>query len=367
MRTFAKATMPEQGFRFVPAELLEAAEFTLLSLALWALLGYLLVAAIRKLRLSSPLPMALAVLTVLSPLWLAVLLFVIKFPWGIVTNPNWTTDFLLIPLTQAICPKGMFFLAVVFSVYAVWKLGKGPRSVLAVQEAGLGIYASLVAVRQMMELQPNIFKCAVFFNVPTFLIFLILLCKIIRWACRSLDGKRRDFAVASMMAAEAGMLFLLFFPKPGLLPTRLTTEYGSFYTRRDVAILFPQIISFMKSHTRNGKDILVLPEPPSLYVFAGMDAPSRWYSLVPGYVAPEQEQEFINDLASNQVRYVLIADRSFTEYGVWGFINHGYNPMIYRWIMANYVKVGQFGPLADAPYPPFIVWVFEKKGPVAAN
>lgn len=367
MRTFAKTTMPDQGFRVVPSELLQATEFTLLGLALWALLGCILVAAIKRLRLGSPLQIVLAVLAVLSPLWVAVLIFAIRFPWGIVTNPNWAASILLIPVTQAICPKGMFFLALFFSVCAAWKLGKGPRSVLVVQEAGLGIYASLLAVRQMMELQPNIFKCAVFFNVPVFLIFLILLYRIIRWACRSLDVKRGDFVVVSMLTAEAGMLFFLFFPKPGLLPTRLTTEYGSFYTRPDVAILFPQIISFMKSHTRNGKDILVLPEPPSLYVFAGMDAPSRWYSLVPGYVAPEQEQEFINDLASNQVRYVLITDRSFNEYGVWGFINHGYNLQIYRWIMANYVKVGQFGPLRDAPYPPFIVWVFEKKGPVLAN
>ncbi len=364
MRTFARTTMPEQGFRFVPSELLEAAEFTVLGLALWALLGCILVAVIKKLRLSSPLPMALAVLAILSPLWLAVLLFVTKFPWGIVTNPSWAIALLLIPLTQAICPKGMFFLVLFSSIYAVWQLGKGSQSALVLQEAGLGIYASLLAVRQMMELQPNIFRCAVFFNVPAFLVFLILLYKIIRWACRSLDVKRSDFAVASILIVEAGMLFLLFFPKPGLLPTRLSTDYGSFYTRTDAAILFPQIISFMKTHTRNGKDILVLPEPPSLYVFAGMEAPSKWYSLVPGTVAPEQEQEFINELASNQVRYVLITDRSFTEYGVWGFINHGYNPLIYRWIMANYVKVGQFGPQPHAPYPPFIVWVFEKKEPV---
>ena len=157
------------------------------------------------------------------------------------------------------------------------------------------------------------------------------------------------------------MLFLVFFPKPQLLTTRLTTDIGSFYTRRDVATLFPQIISFMQTHTRNRKDILILPEPPSLYVFAGMDAPSRWYSLVPGYVAPEQEQDYINDLTASQVRYVLIANRSFIEYEVSGFANGGYSPSIYRWIMANYSKVGQFGPVPGSAYPPFIMWVYEKR------
>jgi hypothetical protein len=78
-------------------------------------------------------------------------------------------------------------------------------------------------------------------------------------------------------------------------------------------------------------------------------------------VAPEKEQEFIDEVASNQVRYVLIANRVLVEYGVQGFANGGYNQSIYRWIMANYVKVGQFGPLPDAPRPPYIMWVFEKK------
>ena len=111
----------------------------------------------------------------------------------------------------------------------------------------------------------------------------------------------------------------------------------------------------------------MLPEPPSLYVFAGIEAPSKWYSLLPGMVAPEQEQEFINELVANQVRYVLISNRICVEYGVLGFMNGGYNPWIHQWIMANYVKVGQFGPLKDAPYPPYIVWVFEKKNPLPTN
>src|SRR2546421_3744193 len=101
----------------------------------------------------------------------------------------------------------------------------------------------------------------------------------------------------------------------------------------------------MKTHARNGKAIPVLPEPPSLYVFAGMEAPSRWYSLVPGYVAPDQEQSYINELRTNQVKYVLIANRALTEYGVQGFANGGYNIPIHDWIMANYTKVGQFGPV----------------------
>jgi len=289
-------------------------------------------------------------------------------PRRMIVGPNWTSDLLLVTLNQAIFPAGIFFLAVFFSIHALWRLARGERTALAVQEGALGIYAILIAVRQMMELRPIIINiCSVFFNVPAFLIFVILIYRIIRWTCRSLDGNRGAIVAATMMAVEAGLLFLLFFPKPEILPARLTTPYGSFYTRSDVTVLFPKIISFMKTHTRNGKDILMLPEPPSLYVFAGLEAPSKWYSLLPGMVAPEQEQEFINELVANQVRYVLISNRICVEYGVLGFMNGGYNPWIHQWIMANYVKVGQFGPLKDAPYPPYIVWVFEKKNPLPTN
>jgi hypothetical protein len=117
----------------------------------------------------------------------------------------------------------------------------------------------------------------------------------------------------------------------------------------------------MKTHTRNGKDILVLPEPPSLYTFAGMNAPSRWYSVLPGVIAPDQEQQYIDELASNQVRYVLIANRILVEYGVQGFANGGYSVPIYTWITAHYAKVGQFGPTPDGPLPPYIVWIYQRK------
>ena len=366
MRTFGKITIPEQGLRFVPSELLQSAEYTLLGLALWALLASLAVSAIKKLGLYSQSSIALTVVASLSPLWIASIAFVKLYPSGVVSLAKaWSS--LVFPITQSIFPDGIFFILVGFIVHALWKLKTNPRDLGALQEAVLGIYASLVAFRQMMELRPTLYDCAVFFNGPAFIVYIVLLYKLFRWASRSLDAKRAEFAAATMLTAEAAMILLLFYPRPQILSTRLTTEYGSFYTRPDVAILYPEIISFMKAHTQNGKDILVLPEPPSLYVYAGMEAPSRWYSLVPGYVAPDQEQQYIDEVASNHLRYVLIANRILTEYNVWGFANGGYNPTIYRWIMANYVKIGQFGPTSKATYPPFIMWVYERRDLAPVN
>lgn len=360
MRTFAKITIPAQGLRFVPKELLLANEYTALGMAIWALLACLAVAAIKKLNLTSRPSIALTVFAIFFPLWLAAIAFVTLYPWGIV-NPSADWSTLVIPLTEPVIPHGLFFLMILAIGYALWKLVKEPHDQMALLEGAVGVYGALVGLRVMMKLRPSLFDCTVFFNGPAFIVFTILLYKLIRWACRSLDKRRSDIAIASMFAAEAISLVLLLFPKPAMLPAKLTTDVGSFYTRPDVAVLYPQIISFMKTHTQNGRDILVLPEPPSLYVFAGMEAPSRMYSLVPGYVAPDQEQQYIDQISASHVRYVLIANRILTEYHVAGFANGGYNPQIYQFIMANYQKVGQFGPLPDAEFPPFTMWIYEKK------
>jgi hypothetical protein len=359
MRTFAKITIPAQGLRFVPAELLLSAEYTALGVAVWALMARLAVAAIKKLELNSRASMVLTIFAVFFPLWVAAIAFVTLYPWGIVSpSADWSS--IVIPMTEPIVPHGLIFLVVLFTGHALWKLVKDTRDQMALLEACLGIYAALVGFRVMMKLRPALFDCTVFFNGAAFMVFTLLLYKIIRWACSSLDARRSEFAAGSMFAAEAISLVLLLYPKPAMLPAKLTTDVGSFYTKSDVSVLYPRIISFMKSHTQNGKDILVLPEPPSLYVYAGMEAPSRMYALVPGYVAPDQEQQYIDEVASNHVRYVLISNRIVTEYHVHGFANGGYNTQIYNWIMSNYRYVGQFGPLPGAVYPPYTMWVYER-------
>jgi hypothetical protein len=361
MHTFGKITMPEQGMRFVPEELLNAALMALICVVAWSLYGRTISAAAKKFNLNPGISMAALIVLCLMPVIIASFVFLHTFPNGVVREPNLLSQIVTIPLTQIVLPKGIFFLAAAFTAYALWQSLKPTRTVIDIQEAALGIYATLLAMRQMMEITPSIYKCSVFFNVPLFLVFVLLICKVISWSARSLSKSQLNFALSGAMIGESVLLFVLFFPDPNILSAKFSSPYGGFYTRPDVATLFPQIIDFMKSHTQNNKDILVIPEPPSLYVFAGMDAPSRWYSLVPGYIAPDQEQQYIDELVSNNVRYVLIANRSFNEYQIRGFINDGYNQHIHHWIENHFIKVGQIGPTPDAPYPPYIVWIFERK------
>jgi hypothetical protein len=367
MRTFSKITMPEQGMRFVPDELLNAALMALICVLAWGLYGRAISSAARKFNFTSGISMGAFVLLCFAPVIIGSFVFLRTFPNGLVRDPNLFSQLVTIPLTQVILPKGIFFLAVVFTAYALWQTLKPSRTLPDIQEAALGIYACLLAMRQMMEITPSIYKCSVFFNVPLFLVFVLLIRKIISWSARSLSTAQLNFTLSGAMIGESALLFVLFFPNPHILTAKFDSPYGGFYTRPDVATLFPQIIDFMKSHTRNNKDILVIPEPPSLYVFAGMDAPSRWYSLVPGYIAPEQEQQYIDELVANDVRYVLIANRSFNEYQIRGFINDGYSQHVHHWINDHFTKVGQIGPTPDAPYPPYIVWIFERKDLVTSG
>jgi hypothetical protein len=211
----------------------------------------------------------------------------------------------------------------------------------------------------MMELTPSRFHYATFFNAPLFIVFVVLISRVIRIASQSIDKRSRDTLVGLMLSAEAALLLIGFFPKPNLLPSPLKTDYGTIYTTPGLAAVFPEVISFMKTHTHNRRDIVILPEAPSLYFFAGAQAPTRWYTAEPGIIDPEHQEELAKDIAANNVEYVLIPSRSVKEYGIEGF-GVGYNHVIYQWLMTHYSKVGQFGPIENNSPEPFRVEVYRR-------
>ncbi len=347
MRTFGKRTMAGNGFRFVPSELIQTAGMAALTMLFWFGLAYINALAIKKRRSQPRIPVMVGLLDLL----ILVIIYL---------KDRGPVNLLYVFLSQSIFPKGIFFLGLYFLGQAIWKLWRNPGSSHVLPEAALGLYATLVSVRVMLGLTPSMFNYSVYFNVPVFLVFIILVTRLIRRASWNLEPRSRKLLLASLLAAQTALLYITLFPKPWLLRSPLTTEVGTFYTRTDVTIIFPQIISFMKSHTKNGRDILVLPEPPSLYTFAGMLAPTRWYSLLPGVVDPDHEQEFIREATANDVRYVLISNRVVPEYGVAPF-GIGYNQQIYQWITANFRNIGRHGPLPNSQPGPYLINIYERK------
>ncbi|HEV2521019.1 MAG TPA: hypothetical protein VGT24_01450 [Candidatus Acidoferrales bacterium] len=347
MKTFGMFMIPAQGFRFIPHEILQMTEMAALAVMIWLVIALANGMGIKMWK-SRP---VLLLLILLADLLLA---------YVSVFGANEWPHFVKRYLREAVFPHGLFFVALLFTLQAIWKLWQRKDYAQSLAEAALGIYATLSSLRVMLRLFPSAYNYGVFFNVPVFLIFVIVLVRMARWAGQSLEPGNRKTLVACILGAEAILAAIMFLPNPGLLPAPLQTDIGTFYTHRDISILFPEIISFMKTHTRNGKDILVLPEPPSLYTFAGMQSPTRWYSLLPGVVAPDQERVFIQEAASSDVRYVLISNRPMPEYRVTTF-GQGYDEVIFQWITTNFRKVGQFGPLPNNLPNAYVMNIFERK------
>jgi hypothetical protein len=356
MRTIGRYRMEIEGMRFGLNEWTGAAFGAAISITLWFVIGYANALAIRKLGLHR---LRYFLLVVASDIIAA--LIVIKLG-----SPVWPG----LPglLGQMVFPKGIFVIGCAFTISAIWKVWWLHRQPDHLAEGVLGIYAVIVGIRVMMEMLPTSVNYAVFFNGPVFLIFVIVVVRVVARAGASLDVQRRDLLVGCMLSAEAVLLIIWFFPARDVLSARMKTEFGTIYTKPDRAALFPQIVSFMKTHTRNGRDILVLPESPSLYFFSGMQSPTRWYEAQPGVLDPKQELTLINEANSAHVQYVFLCNRHVDEFGVAPF-GIGYDQSIYKWIILNYIKIGQFGPRADllSPnnelrvYQPYVMEVYARK------
>jgi hypothetical protein len=351
MRTIGRQAMAMAGVRFGLTEWSIAAFGVSVSILMWFVIANANAFAIRKLELRRHFVLVVAA---------DVLVALIVLKLGIST---WSG--LLWLFGQIIFPKGIFLIGCAFMILAIWKVLRTHGQAGYLAEAALGIYAVLVGIRVMLEMLSGGY--ALFFNVPVFLVFAIVVARVVAYGARSLDEQRRHLLVAFMLGTETVLLVIGLFPRSQLLNTPMKTGFGTIYTEADRAVLFPQIISFMKTHTRNGKDILVLPESPSLYYFSGMESPSRWYEAQPGVLDPEQELTLINDADSAHVQYVLVCNRHVEEYGIAPF-GVGYDQSIYNWITANYTKVGQFGPRRDllpanidGYYRPYMMDVYEKK------
>jgi hypothetical protein len=357
MRTIGRYRMQIEGMRFGFNEWRGAAIGAAISLILWFVVGYANAFVIRKLKFERPRHFVLVVITDI-----VAALIIIKLGSSV-----WTG----LPglLGQMVFPKGLFLIGCVFMINAIWKVWRTRGQAEHVAEAVLGVYAVVVSIRVMMEMLPTSVNYAVFFNEPMFIVFVIILVRIVSRAGASLDVQRRNLLVGSMLSAEAVLIIIGFFPARDVLSARMKTDFGTIYTKPDRAVLFPQIVFFMKTHTRSGRDILVLPESPSLYFFSGMQSPTRWYEAQPGVLDPKQELTLIDEANSAHVQYVLLCNRHVDEFGVAPF-GIGYDQSINKWIVSNYTKIGQFGPRGDllSPnndlrvYQPYVMEVYARKG-----
>jgi hypothetical protein len=79
-----------------------------------------------------------------------------------------------------------------------------------------------------------------------------------------------------------------------------------------------------------------------MYALTGTEAPSRWYTILPGYLSPIQTERFIGDLKLRRFDYILLTNRYTGEFGA-PYFGIDYDRSIYQWIRKNYRVAGEFG------------------------
>jgi hypothetical protein len=310
-RTYGAHLYVLMGQRFVPREMAALGLNGVITLGMW----FLLAKASRGPRnLALAIMVAIAVATRLGPLDLV--------------------------RTLPVFPRGMFFIGIGFVGYGIYKLNQSnDRRHLA--EAAFGIFALVPAVRVFASIVPSGYS--IYCAMPLFLVFVIAMSRCIKAATPALSIDRQQGLLNYLLAAEVAMLAIISVPpQPGHRLATLETSWGAIRLEPEEASVAQQILVFIGKQKRQGRQVAVLPEALILYALTGTEAPSRWYTLLPGLISPAQEDVYIADLNRASPHYILLTARRTTEYGA-DFFGIDYDQKIYHWIESNYRVVGEFG------------------------
>jgi hypothetical protein len=321
LRTYGARASANIGLRFVPSELL-----SLIVNGAGALLAWVFLSKVgRNLKRWSFFIIVAFLATILA------LVHYSAAPFGRANNVAWYV---------LLFPRGMFFIGCAFFAYAMNQLRRKPceRGLLA--ESTLGFFALLCAIRVMAETSP--FEYSVFYTVPLFLVFIIAISRCMAMAAPSLPLERRCVFVNSLLAAEIILFAAVVLPIRSGRTTKFESGWGAIYLTADNARTARQILDFMLQQKQDGRRVVLVPELPIMYAFAASEAPSRWYSVVAGYMSPDQERGYVTELGRARPDYVIYCDRPLT----WNWnpvFGRDYDRAVYEWMDTNYKVVGEFG------------------------
>ncbi len=335
-----------QGLRFAPAEVLILISVLIFSLVIWFLLA-LLTRRIFKFRRN-------------PAIWLALLLPLV---WAL--HLRWGAYF---PLAMHfislyfLAPGGIFWLAVAFLVRAVVRWQRRPYRTAELTKAVLACYALSIGVRIMSKVE--LANYSIYYNTGLYLIFVMVISEIALRVGIDLKKTRRQALVGFLVMVEGLGLLSVNYPWRTMPQSLLRTDRGSIFAKSSEAELFPSIIRFIREKSREGKTVLVVPEETSLYFFAGVEAPTRWYMIHPYILSPEwKEREYIHGLETRGIDYILLSNRTNVEYG-FAFFGINYNRLVYQWITKNFQVVGQFGHFSRETPSEFGMLLYQRKDKV---
>jgi hypothetical protein len=262
-------------------------------------------------------------------------------------------------------PNSMYAFVLVLLIVTGWQLASNKREPLLLARAFLVFGALLVGFRTCTDV--TFYGYPIYYNPLLYLCVMIFLAWIVG---RVMAGRSRF----EQQAMKWGTITLLWAGLAGAsLPNYALRVRQSrmLVTPRGKMAIYPaekaapykETLAFLNWAKANGRSAMILPEDTSLYFFAGISAPSRFYSLAPGIIAPgAMTESYLRDLARAQVDYIVLTNRPSPEYGV-PYFGIDFDQPVLQWINAHYEVVGQIGQFAHHPREiPWGALIYRRRG-----
>ncbi len=262
-------------------------------------------------------------------------------------------------------PNSMYAFVVVFLILTGWQLAHNKLEPSLLARAFLAFGALVIGLRTCTDVT--------FYGYPIYYNPLLYLCAIIflAWLIERAMAGKSHFEQQAMRWGTITLLWagLAGASLPNYVP-RIPSDKMLVAPRGKMAIHpgakaapYKKTLAFLNWVKANGRSAMILPEDTSLYFFAEISAPSRFYSLAPGIIAPgAMTESYLQDLARAQVDYIVLTNRPSPEYGV-PYFGIDFDQPVLQWIDAHYEVVGEIGQFSHHPLEvPWGALIYRRRG-----
>jgi Dolichyl-phosphate-mannose-protein mannosyltransferase len=334
------------GMRFVPLEIIALLISAALALRLWYLLA--------KMCLK---PQGRRWLIVIAGLPLLVRVATFSEPW----SHSLTWHLLSVFYYIFVYPRGMYFIALSYLLYIIYLIHKSENiDSRLLGQAAVSVFAVTLAVRVMAQV--TTLGYSIYYATPLFLVFLLAVNNVIGAAIAS-DSGQRHAKRNLLLAVEVIALATLIVPVKDWRTAKLETTWGTIYLSPNDAGAARWMLDFISGQKRLGKRVVIVPEAPIMYALTDTEAPSRWYTLLPGFLSTQQEQDYVDELERSEPEYVIVTARNFEEYGSPRF-GIDFDRGIFRWLNANYRVIDQVGDFPMGDRQALAAYVYRRQQPL---
>ncbi len=119
----------------------------------------------------------------------------------------------------------------------------------------------------------------------------------------------------------------------------LRTPRGTMRVLPDLGLAFEQAMAFIRTHTRPGDAVAVMPEGTALDFFTNRRNPLNEEITTPGLL---DEGRAIQELADTRTPLILVTNRPTVEFGA-PVLGRDYHQRLMSWIREHYRECGLFG------------------------